>query len=356
MEPTAPIRSAGQSPFQRLRLAWSRAGPFSGRLALASKTVGAILIALFLLRHQPASLRLLGATCTAFLMQCAGSAVGMGSPRYPHWCMVAAGGAMSALILLAVSLDEHPLMQETMLVAVSYLVFLVRRQLPDHATFPLFLFTTTLLAAGIADQTKVRASAAGGLPLWGLLVAFPMYFLIFPRLGVPIPGPGIAARTPYRAALAAVLAIMVEHLIDLPRAYWSILVAVVVTAESRQDLLAKAGDRLVMTIVGCLIGLILHFAAHDIYYLQLAILLVSIFGATYFRTASNRLMVGFLSVYVVFLFAIIGQWDIDIVIIRIYETAIGCAVALVVPMIIPYVDAPVRPLVQSGAAGVPTQR
>lgn len=149
---------------------------------------------------------------------------------------------------------------------------------------------------------------------------------------------------------------MVEHLIDLPRAYWSILVAVVVTAESRQDLLAKAGDRLVMTIVGCLIGLILHFAAHDIYYLQLAILLVSIFGATYFRTASNRLMVGFLSVYVVFLFAIIGQWDIDIVIIRIYETAIGCAVALVVPMIIPYVDAPVRPLVQSGAAGVPTQR
>jgi hypothetical protein len=336
MEPSTPLRSAAQSgwqsPIQRLRLAWDGLGPIGGRLALASKTVGA---------------SLLGATCTAFLLQCVGAAVATAPPRYPQWSMAAAGGAMSALILLAVALDEHALMQEAMLVAVAFLVFQVRRLLPDHGAFPLFLFTTTVLAAGIADRNYIRTSVAGSLPLKALLIAFPVYFLVLPRLGLPVPGTQVSARTPYRAALAAVLAILVEHLIDLPRAYWSILVAVVVTAETRKDLLAKAGDRLVMTVVGCLIGLFLHFAAHDIYYLQLAILLISIFAATFFRTSSNRLMVGFLSIYVVFLFAVIGQWDIDILIVRIYETAIGCAIALVVPLIIPYEEAAGESLVRS---------
>jgi hypothetical protein len=256
--------------------------------------------------------------------------------------MLAAGVAMAVLVACAVALDAHPLLQEALLVAVASLVFLVRRRLPDHATFPLFIFTTTVLAAGIADRTAVGPVAAGCLPLCGLLIAFPVSFIMHPRGVVTAPGAEVSSRTPLRAALAVVLAVVAEHLLDLPRAYWAILVAVVVTAETRQDLLSKAGDRLIMTIAGCLIGLGLHFAARDVHALQLAILLISIFGATFYRNASNRLMVCFLSVYVVFLFAVIGQWDIDIVIIRIYETAIGCAIALVVPLIIPFQDAPAR--------------
>ena len=215
--------------------------------------------------------------------------------------------------------------------------------LPDHATFPLFLFTTTLLTAAMGERSLTVPPVACCLPLVALAISYPMYFLVLPRLEVPIPGPAVSARTPYRAALAALLAVAVQHFVDLPRAYWSVLVAVLITAETHQDLLNRAGDRLIMTVVGSVTGLLLHFASRDIFALQLAILLISIFGATFYRAASNRLMVGFLSVYVVFLFAIIGQWDVDLVVVRVYETAIGCAIALLVPLVLPYDAAPPAP-------------
>jgi hypothetical protein len=335
--------SAGPALVRRLHQALVRHDPNLGRLALASKTVGAVVIALLLLRHQPITVRLLGATCTAFLMQCVGATVSGGSQRYPHWSLLASGVAMAVLITLATGLHEIPILQEALLVGIAFAVFAVRRRLPDHGTFPLFLFTTTVLSASIADRTMIVPSLMGCLPLLSLVIAYPLLFLIRPRLDGQCPAAQVSSRTPYRAALAAMLAIVVQHLIDLPRAYWSVLVAVVITAETHQQLLSKAGERLIMTIIGCLLALLLHFAAQGSFALQLSVLMVGIFGATYFRTASYRLMVGFLSVYVVFLFAIIGQWDIDIVAIRIYETAIGCTIALVVPLMLPYDDAPPAP-------------
>jgi hypothetical protein len=340
-EPEAAL--AGPALVGRLRQALLRSDPGLGRLALAGKTVCAVVGALLLLRHQPLTVRLLGATCTAFLMQCVGTASAGGPSRYPQWSLLSAGVAMAALVILATSLHEFPILQESLLVGIAFTVFAVRRRLPDHGSFPLFLFTTTVLSASIADRTEIVPGIAGCLPLLGLAIAYPLHFIILPRRDGSLPAAQISSRTPYRAALAALLAIIIQHLADLPRAYWSVLVAVVITAETHEQLLSKAGERLIMTILGCLLALLLHFAAHGSFALQLAVLMLGIFGATYFRTASTRLMVGFLSVYVVFLFALIGQWDIDIVIIRIYETAIGCAIALLVPLVMPYDGAPPAP-------------
>ena len=342
--PDATADRPAERALPRRLLAMLAGGPAArGRAVLACKTVCAVAAVLLLLSAQPLVLRLLGATGTAFLMQCVGAASGNARSRYQHWCMVACGTAMSGLMGLALILRGHPLAQDALLVALSGAVFAVRRRLPDHATFPLFLFTTTLLTAAMGERSLTVQPVACCLPLVALAISYPMYFLVLPRLEVPIPGPAVSARTPYRAALAALLAVAVQHFVDLPRAYWSVLVAVLITAETHQDLLNRAGDRLIMTVVGSVTGLLLHFASRDIFALQLAILLISIFGATFYRAASNRLMVGFLSVYVVFLFAIIGQWDVDLVVVRVYETAIGCAIALLVPLVLPYDAAPPAP-------------
>ncbi len=354
--PPEPVAApTARSLAGRLRQALVGSDPGLGRLVTAATTVGAVVAALLLLRGQPLAVRLVGATCTAFLLQCVGVQVAGGPRHYPQWSLLASGAAMAGLILLASSLHGIPMLQDALLVGVAFAVFAVRRRLPDHGTFPLFLFTTTVLSASIADRMQIAAGLMGGLPLLGLLIAYPLRFL----LGLPRQGPGplleVSPLTPYRAALAALLAILTQQLLALPHAYWSVLVAVVITAETHQQLLGKAGERLVMTVAGCLLALLLHVAAHGIPILQLAILLVAIFGAAYYRTASSRLMVGFLSVYVVFLFAIIGQWDIAIVVTRVCETAIGCAIALVVPLLLPYRGPPPAPRDPPGRPPGPDQ-
>lgn len=142
-----------------------------------------------------------------------------------------------------------------------------------------------------------------------------------------------------RAAVAASAAIFVSHRLMLERSYWSVLVAVVVLSETWGASLERALQRTAMTALGCLAGWGLHSLASRSEAAQVALLSVSIFFALYFRGASvgkksYSWMMFFVSLYVVFLYAVIGKWSASIVIERLFDTAVGAAVAMAACLVI----------------------
>jgi uncharacterized membrane protein YccC len=138
-----------------------------------------------------------------------------------------------------------------------------------------------------------------------------------------------------RASVATLLAIGLSHFFALERSYWALLMAVALINQSLGQSVQKAWHRFGMTVVGGGAGLVLNQFTKGSHPAQSLCLFVSIFFAVYFRTKSFPLMNFFITVYVVFLFAMTGAWAPGIVVVRIYETAIGAAVALFSILVVP---------------------
>ena len=138
-----------------------------------------------------------------------------------------------------------------------------------------------------------------------------------------------------RASLAAALAMIVSHLTPMQRWYWAVMVAVLLVNGTWGENVRKAAQRLGMTALGCLAawGLDLLTRRHENG--QIAVMLIAIFLAAYFRTGSYAWMTFFVSVYVIFLFALFGEKPANIVRVRVAQTAIGIAVAFVASLIVP---------------------
>ncbi len=141
-----------------------------------------------------------------------------------------------------------------------------------------------------------------------------------------------STRMAVRAAAVAAAAVLVGHLPGLDRPYWIILTAVVLVYETAGESIKLAGQRLLMTLLGCLAGWFLYRFAAPVPVLRWAILLGGIFLAVYFRSnprgAVYAPMIFFVSVYVVFVFALVGGWTGQLFFTRAYDTAIGCVLAL----------------------------
>ena len=142
-----------------------------------------------------------------------------------------------------------------------------------------------------------------------------------------------------RAAVAAALSLAVGHALSVPRAYWGVLVAVVLVNETWGESIRMAVERLGMTAAGCLVGALLHGIASGHPRVEWALLVVCVFFAVYFRKVpaggSYPWMIFFVTVYVVFLFAVVGAERLGaLLLVRVYATALGCATALLASLII----------------------
>lgn len=326
---TEPILPATQLA-ERLVLAEQRIDPGSRRLIHAIKTLLAVVAAMGLFWRSDVQTRLFAAVGAAFLMQC----VGCGSRRYQHLCMLVSGVAMTLLVLIGAGLGTHRHAQYVLLAFLAFLIFHVRRWLPDHPAFPLFGFTLCVLATALPSGWDIAQREAMAVGI-SLLVAFPIYFLVAHLPDYPVPGVRPGPRTPLRAAVAALLAILIAEAFELPRAYWAIMVAVILVAETARESLRRGTERVAMTILGCLLGWLLHAVSAPSAHAQQGLMLVCVFLAVFFRNASVPWMVFFITVYVVFLFAVTGRWDARILLVRCYETAIGGTVSLVATLLLP---------------------
>src|SRR4051812_40619233 len=85
-----------------------------------------------------------------------------------------------------------------------------------------------------------------------------------------------------RAATATLASLLLTRWVILERPYWVILTAVILVNETWGESIHKAGQRLAMTALGCLVGWLLYDLSAPYPLLRPAFLLVGVFLAVYF--------------------------------------------------------------------------
>jgi uncharacterized membrane protein YccC len=298
----------------------------------AVRTLIAVLGALVLQWHEPSRARLLGVTTAAFLMQC----VGQGGRLYRALSQPACGLAMMGCAATGCALEPHPLAQQALIVAVAVAVFYVRHLLPDAPRFVTFIFTCTVLACATGGDGRdaARESLAVGSSLLMASACTWAFWRGQPARPVT-PSTGVAPAV--RAGASAAVAIALQEALGLPRAYWSVLVAVVNTAENRHELLTRIVDRVAATTIGCAAGWTLHAALGGSREAAIAVMLVAIFCSVLYYGLSQRVFLFFMTIYVAVLFTVIGAWTRDLLLVRAYETGIGVAISLAVAVVVHWV-------------------
>jgi len=90
-----------------------------------------------------------------------------------------------------------------------------------------------------------------------------------------------------------------------------------------------------MTVTGCVAGWTLHLLSLGRPELEMALLMLSIFFAAFFRKSSYPWMTFFITVYVAFLFTVLGQWSASLMLVRAEDTVLGGIVAIASSFIVP---------------------
>lgn len=134
----------------------------------------------------------------------------------------------------------------------------------------------------------------------------------------------------YQAAIAISIAEFIGWYFQLERGYWVTLTAMALTMQTWGESVKRSLERVSMTIIGGVAGTLLYFIVPDNQVIVLILLLLFVFFTVYLLQILYLVSIFFLTFFVVFLFALMGDWTIAILFDRILETTIGALIALVV--------------------------
>lgn len=134
----------------------------------------------------------------------------------------------------------------------------------------------------------------------------------------------------FQAALSIAIAELISLSFQFERGYWITLTAMALTTQTWGESVKRSFERVGMTILGGVVGTALYFFLPDNGHMTLICLLVFIFFTVYLMPIYHLVAVFFLTCFVVFLFALIGNWDWDMLRARILDTALGAGIAMTV--------------------------
>lgn len=138
----------------------------------------------------------------------------------------------------------------------------------------------------------------------------------------------------FQAAVSIILAFSIGNFFHLEKSYWAVLTCMLLISQTWGESLKKALERVMMTILGGIVGTTLYFSmSHDPVLLFFVIIIVA-FCMVYCMGYSFKGSAFFVTIFIVFLFAMIGNWDVHILEVRIYETLIGAATAVITSIIV----------------------
>lgn len=135
-------------------------------------------------------------------------------------------------------------------------------------------------------------------------------------------------RLALQAVVAVTLAALLAPLFHWQRSYWSELTAMLMISQTLGDSIKKSVERVSMTIAGGLIGTLLFFITKQWPDLQIALMMISLFFCIFFISSFYLWSVFFTSTLVVFIFAIVQSWTLDLLFWRIIETLFGAGMAV----------------------------
>ena len=133
-----------------------------------------------------------------------------------------------------------------------------------------------------------------------------------------------------QVAVATSAATVLGEVISPDRWYWAVLTAFLVFtgASTRGEILSRAGHRVVGTIAGVVAGVLLAALVGNNQPLQLLLLVVCVFFAFYLVTVAYALLSFFITVMLAMLYGLLGTFSIEVLELRIYETAAGGLVGI----------------------------
>ena len=137
-----------------------------------------------------------------------------------------------------------------------------------------------------------------------------------------------STRLAIQAVVAVSLATLLAPLFHWERSYWSVLTAMLMISQTLGDSIKKSIERVSMTIIGGIVGRLLFFLTLHFPDLQKILLFISLFFCIFFLTSFYLWSVFFVSMLVVFLFASIQSWTVDLLTWRIIETLFGASMAI----------------------------
>ncbi len=143
-------------------------------------------------------------------------------------------------------------------------------------------------------------------------------------------------RAAIQVAVATSSAMVLGDLISPNRWYWAVMTAFLVFngVTTRGELLTKAGNRILGTVTGVVAGVLLAAAVGDQQILQMALIVVCVFFGFWLLAINYALLVFFVTVLLALLYGLLGQFSIDVLEVRIYETAAGAAMGTLAAFVV----------------------
>ncbi|CEK11670.1 FUSC family protein [Legionella hackeliae] len=137
-------------------------------------------------------------------------------------------------------------------------------------------------------------------------------------------------RMAFQAAIAIAIAELIHRQFNLEHGYWATLTAMALTAQTWGESVKRSIERVLMTVLGGISGTCLYFIIPPNEILIMSILLTFIFLTVYLIQINNLIAVFTLTGFVVFFFALLGDWNFLLLKERIEETALGALIAVLV--------------------------
>jgi uncharacterized membrane protein YccC len=133
-----------------------------------------------------------------------------------------------------------------------------------------------------------------------------------------------------QVAVATSAATILGELISPNRWYWAVLTAFLVFTgvSTRGEILTRAGHRIVGTIAGVVAGVLLATVVGHNPPVQIVLLVICVFCAFYLVTVAYAWLTFFVTVLLAMLYGLLGDFSVQVLELRILETAAGGLVGI----------------------------
>ncbi|MCC2322999.1 FUSC family protein [Cellulomonas xiejunii] len=143
-----------------------------------------------------------------------------------------------------------------------------------------------------------------------------------------------ATRRAVQAGLAVAAGLLVGDALSSSHQYWAMLAAYQVLGASDAETFVKGGQRVAGTVAGTLVGFGVAIATGGDHVALVVMVAIGIFGSLFYRGVSTAVQVFFTMVIFSTVYETLGRLTPGTVELRIVETAVGSAIALVVAAVV----------------------
>ncbi|MDD4867273.1 MAG: FUSC family protein, partial [Mycobacterium sp.] len=170
-------------------------------------------------------------------------------------------------------------------------------------------------AANTDNAPAIENPDAGGQPRKGLLPT---------------------TRQAIQVSVAASLAIVAGEVVSPARWYWAVIAAFVIFAGTNSwgETLTKGWQRLAGTALGVPCGMVVATLVSGKTVVSVLLVFVCLFCAFYFMTVSYSLMILWITTMLALLYGLLGEFSVDVLLLRIEETALGAVIGVGVAILV----------------------